>query len=183
MAGDFTSVNGGTPSNGLVAVDSTTGIASAWSPPMNIGGNVSTLMISGSNLFVGSWLDPFTFSSQTRSGAAAISTSDGSLQAWNPQVNGTVNAIPGHNVPLVVLGLRWLPPVTAALAWPSRTPGQARTPWWAVAGVAAVAIAFGADQHWQQGLTAYAMSYAAQVKKDYLVYFKAYKAGYFSPAP
>jgi hypothetical protein len=49
-------------------------------------------------------------------------------------------------VPLVVLGLRWLPPVTAARAWPARTPGQARTPWWAVAGVAAVAIAFGADQ-------------------------------------
>jgi len=44
-------------------------------------------------------------------------------------------------------------------------------------------IAFGADQHWQQGLTAYAMSYAAQVKKDYLTYFKEYKAGYFSPVP
>src|SRR5580692_1147484 len=44
-------------------------------------------------------------------------------------------------------------------------------------------IAFGADQHWQQGLTDYAMSYAEQVKKDYLVYFKAYKAGYFNPAP
>jgi hypothetical protein len=49
-------------------------------------------------------------------------------------------------VPLVVLGLRWLPPVTSARVWPARAPGQSRTPWWTVAGVVAVAIAFGADQ-------------------------------------
>jgi hypothetical protein len=55
-------------------------------------------------------------------------------------------------VPLVVLGLRWLPPVTAARSgpFPARSsapvPGQDRTPWWAVAGVVAVAIAFGANQ-------------------------------------
>ncbi len=57
-------------------------------------------------------------------------------------------------IPVVVLGLRWLPPVTAPRVWTGRTPagaaagtaaktpGQARTPWWAVAGVVAVAIAF-----------------------------------------
>jgi hypothetical protein len=57
-------------------------------------------------------------------------------------------------VPLVVLGLRWLPPVRAVRVWPAvaakPAPGQApkrvRTPWWSVAGVLAVAIAFGADQ-------------------------------------
>jgi hypothetical protein len=59
---------------------------------------------------------------------------------------------------LVVLGLRWIP----GLRWiggrwpaalPEQTPGQARTPWWAVAGVIAVAVAFGVDQmiyHTQQ---------------------------------
>jgi uncharacterized protein (DUF2252 family) len=43
-------------------------------------------------------------------------------------------------------------------------------------------IAFGADTHWQQGLVDYATTYAGQVKKDYLAYFKEYKAGYFNPA-
>ncbi|HMH20367.1 MAG TPA: DUF2252 family protein [Puia sp.] len=41
-------------------------------------------------------------------------------------------------------------------------------------------IAFGKDHHWQQGLLEYAAEYARQVKKDYQVYFKAYKAGYFT---
>jgi len=41
-------------------------------------------------------------------------------------------------------------------------------------------IAFGTDRHWQQAVLDYAVSYAAQVKKDYQEYFKAYKAGYFS---
>ena len=57
-------------------------------------------------------------------------------------------------VPLVVLGLRWLPAVTAAPVFAARAPGRdparalgrSRTPWWAVAGVVAVAIAFGANQ-------------------------------------
>jgi len=42
-------------------------------------------------------------------------------------------------------------------------------------------IAFGSDHHWQQAVLDYAVGYAAQVKKDYQEYFKAYKAGYFSP--
>jgi hypothetical protein len=46
---------------------------------------------------------------------------------------------------LVVLGLRWIPG-----RWqgplPVRKPEYARTPWWAVAGVIAVAVAFGVDQ-------------------------------------
>src|SRR6201996_2745601 len=41
-------------------------------------------------------------------------------------------------VPLVVFGLRWLPPVTAAPVWPNRARGRSRTPWWAVAGVVVV---------------------------------------------
>src|SRR5450755_4564663 len=48
-------------------------------------------------------------------------------------------------VVLVVAGLRWIP-APAARVWPVRKPEEARTPWWAVAGVIVVAVAFGADQ-------------------------------------
>ena len=54
-------------------------------------------------------------------------------------------------VVLVPLGLRWIPGPSPD-AWPARHPENARhpkqerTPWWAVAAVVAVAIAFGADQ-------------------------------------
>ena len=41
-------------------------------------------------------------------------------------------------------------------------------------------IAFGKDHHWQQAMLDYAAGYAAQVKKDYQEYFKAWKGGYFS---
>lgn len=41
-------------------------------------------------------------------------------------------------------------------------------------------IAFGKDQHWQQGLLDYAFEYSGQVKKDYQSFFKDYKAGYLS---
>ena len=50
-------------------------------------------------------------------------------------------------VVLVPLGLRWIPGPSPD-AWPARHPeqGKERTPWWAVAAVVAVAIAFGIDQ-------------------------------------
>lgn len=41
-------------------------------------------------------------------------------------------------------------------------------------------IAFGKDHHWQEGLLEFAIAYAAKIKKDYQIFFKAYKAGYFS---
>jgi len=41
-------------------------------------------------------------------------------------------------------------------------------------------IDFGKDAHWRTALLDYAVSYAAQVKKDYQEYFTAYKAGYFA---
>nr|MDQ2815088.1 hypothetical protein [Actinomycetota bacterium] len=52
---------------------------------------------------------------------------------------------------LLPLGLRWIPSASPD-AWPARPPEQARhpgkprTPWWTVAAVAVIAIAFGADQ-------------------------------------
>lgn len=45
----------------------------------------------------------------------------------------------------VLIGLRWIPAPSPG-AWPARSPANARTPWWTVAAVLAVAIAFGADQ-------------------------------------
>ncbi len=46
---------------------------------------------------------------------------------------------------LVVFGLRWVPGWWQGVR-PGRQPEQARTPWWTVAGVIAVAVAFGVDQ-------------------------------------
>ena len=46
---------------------------------------------------------------------------------------------------LVVFGLRWIPDRWQG-ALPARKPEQARTPWWALAGVVAVAVGFGVDQ-------------------------------------
>jgi hypothetical protein len=48
-------------------------------------------------------------------------------------------------VVLVVFGLRWIPGRSHG-ALPVRKPEHARTPWWTVAGVIAVAVAFGVDQ-------------------------------------
>jgi hypothetical protein len=62
---------------------------------------------------------------------------------FTPALTLTVSALVA--APLVVLGLRWIP-APSPRAWPARTPEKTRTPWWAVAGVVAVAIAFGADQ-------------------------------------
>ncbi len=45
----------------------------------------------------------------------------------------------------VVLGLRWIP-APSPQVWRVRAAGNSHTPWWSVAGVVAVAIAFGADQ-------------------------------------
>ena len=45
----------------------------------------------------------------------------------------------------VALGLRWVPGRRPGPR-PAGQPGQARTPWWAVVGVIAVAVAFGVDQ-------------------------------------
>ncbi|MBV9205799.1 MAG: hypothetical protein JO037_10465 [Actinobacteria bacterium] len=46
---------------------------------------------------------------------------------------------------LIPLGLRWIPAPSPG-TWPARGLSQARTPWWSVAAVLAVAVAFGADQ-------------------------------------
>ena len=46
---------------------------------------------------------------------------------------------------LVVLGLRWIPDRWEGTL-PVPRPDRARTPWWAVAGVIAVAVAFGVHQ-------------------------------------
>ncbi len=51
----------------------------------------------------------------------------------------------GVAVVLVPVGLRWIPGPSPE-AWPARNPGKERTPWWAVAAVLAVVVAFGADQ-------------------------------------
>lgn len=92
VGGDFAranSVNGSLTRNGLAALDTTTGTATAWDP--NANGSVDSLALSGSTIAVGG-----TFSSvggQTRHDAAALSAADGTLTGWDPDLNGSVNAL------------------------------------------------------------------------------------------
>jgi uncharacterized protein (DUF2252 family) len=46
--------------------------------------------------------------------------------------------------------------------------------------IADALIAFGQDQHWQQGILDYAKQYAGQVRKDYASFITEYKAGKLS---
>ncbi len=66
------------------------------------------------------------------------------LLGWFTPAGMLVVSVP-LAVVLLVLGLRWVPG-RSQTALPPRKPEQARTPWWTVAGVVAVAVAFGVDQ-------------------------------------
>jgi hypothetical protein len=66
------------------------------------------------------------------------------LAGWFTPVLMLAVSVPLAGV-LIYLGLRWLPGRWPG-ALPAAGPRQARTPWWAVAGVLAVAAAFGAHQ-------------------------------------
>jgi hypothetical protein len=66
------------------------------------------------------------------------------LLGWFTPAGTLLLAVPLAIV-LLVLGLRWIPGRSQS-ALPPRQPEQARTPWWTVVAVVAVAIAFGVDQ-------------------------------------
>ncbi len=100
--GGFFDRVGGIARNGAAAVDATTGVATAWDPnPIaagDLGGGVRAIELSGSNVYLGG--DFITVGGQSRSRAAAVDNTNGTLTSWNPNLNSNVDAIAvsGSNV-------------------------------------------------------------------------------------
>jgi RHS repeat-associated protein len=97
LGGAFTTV-GGQTRNRAAAVG-TNGTLQTWNPNVSggTGPTVSALAISGSTVYLGG---TFTkLGTTTRNDAAAVGT-DGTLQTWNPNLNGAANtiAVSGTNV-------------------------------------------------------------------------------------
>lgn len=92
IGGNFTHV-GGLARAGLAHIEAGGGVDPNFAPGLGVaqGGSVEALALSGSTLYVGG-----TFSeldAQARAGLAAINTTDGSLQSWNPAPNGSIDAL------------------------------------------------------------------------------------------
>ena len=89
VGGQFTHVNGGTR-NRLVALDPTTG-AVISSFAVNVGGSVKAIVATNSTVYVGG---QFTVANgQPRNRLAAFNAFNGTLTAWNPGADYTVNAM------------------------------------------------------------------------------------------
>ena len=79
-----------------LAVDATTGEATAWNPEVSLPGNdggayVNTLVVSGSTVYLGG---AFTsIGGQTRNRIAAVSATTGAATAWDPNASGAVYAL------------------------------------------------------------------------------------------
>jgi hypothetical protein len=87
LGGNFTHV-GGSPRAGLAHVLADGSIDPNFAPSLEINQNtwsVDALALSGSTLFVGGSFR--TISGVSRNGLAAITTTDGSVQTWNPAPN------------------------------------------------------------------------------------------------
>ena len=87
------SINGNTLRNRLAAVDATTGTVTTWNP--NASGIVNALAISGSTVYIGGAFNGATAinSNITRNYLAAVDTTNGTVNAWNPNASGIVNAL------------------------------------------------------------------------------------------
>jgi hypothetical protein len=71
----------------LAAIDTGTGaLVSSWNP--NPDGDVTTLALAGSNLYVGGAF--FQIGGATRSALAAVDTTTGLATPWDPTVGGEV---------------------------------------------------------------------------------------------
>ena len=78
--------------NRIAAIDATTGDPTSWDP--NAGGNVATITVSGSTVYVGGAFT--TIGVDNRNRIAAIDAVSGSATAWNPAASissGSVSAI------------------------------------------------------------------------------------------
>ena len=100
IGGTFTAV-GGLARTNLAQIDSS-GAVTAWAPAAN--STVYALALSGTTLYAGGGftaITPAGGSATTRNRLAALTTADtGSLAAWDPNADDTVNAlaVSGHTV-------------------------------------------------------------------------------------
>jgi hypothetical protein len=87
------SINGNTTRNRLAALDASTGTVNAWNP--NASGIVNTLAVSGSTVYVGGVFNGTNSinGNTTRNRLAAVDASSGTVTAWDPNANGTVNTL------------------------------------------------------------------------------------------
>lgn len=99
LGGEFDYVNGNLQRDGAAAVDATTGLAKLWdpdtSPPGAPAGNgVSALAVVGGTVYLAG---DFTYingnTTVPRNSLAAVDATVGVATPWNPDVNGTVDAM------------------------------------------------------------------------------------------
>ncbi len=104
VGGSFITIGGQSRSN-IAAIDITTGLATDWDPNASSDdyASVSTLAVSGSNVYVGGHFT--AIGGKSRSNIAAIDISTGLATDWNPNASGdnhdtSVNtlAVSGSNV-------------------------------------------------------------------------------------
>ena len=93
--GGFFSTAGGQTRNRVAAIDAVTGLANAWDPGVDTGPatHVRDIAVSGSTVYIGGYFS--AVGGQTRSNLAALdaATSTNNATAWNPNSNGTVDAL------------------------------------------------------------------------------------------
>ncbi len=90
--GAFTSLGGQTRNN-LAALDAADGTLSAWNP--NASDTVNALAVSGSTVYIGgAFLGGNSINgSLVRNRLAAVDATTGTAKAWDPDANGTVEAL------------------------------------------------------------------------------------------
>ena len=81
--GDFTTI-GGQPRNRIAALDTGTGLATAWDP--NADNSIATITINGSNVYAGGSFS--NIGGQARNRIAAIDITTGNATAWDPNASG-----------------------------------------------------------------------------------------------
>jgi hypothetical protein len=87
-AGGYFSQIGGQPRNNIAALNSATGLATAWDPNATAGGYVETLLLQGTTMYAGGYFSQI--GGQARSSIAALDSATGLATSWEQQLNGPV---------------------------------------------------------------------------------------------
>jgi hypothetical protein len=86
--GYFTSIGGQTRTN-IAALDSASGVATAWNP--NAHGEVDALAVSGGTVYAGGYFT--SIGGQPRNRIAALDAASGVATAWDPNADSNVDAL------------------------------------------------------------------------------------------